>query len=270
MKVYDAKNIGFRDDLAEKRRKTFVLKILFFIGLTIAIISLIFYFIFFSGFLDIKEVSVNGLDKVNKEEFNNRLDQKLNSKWFGLFEHQKNVIFFDSNTFRTEALYAFPEIKEISVNKRLPHTLNINVIERETVGIWCFLRGCKYFDDKGNTWGETIKSSGFLILNVEDLRQDRQGEIDKSLLGNLLSVLEYLKGLNIFINKFVIPNDFFGDFKVVTSLGFYLLLNTDSDIKEQLEILKIFLVEKQKESSPAGGFKPQYIDLRINGRIYYQ
>lgn len=265
MKVYDSKNIKFRDGLVEKRRKRFILKTLFFIGLAIAIVGFILYLLFFSGLLEIKEVSVSGLDKVGNDEFNGGLNRRLNSKWLGLVEYQRSVLFFDSDAFKAEILASFPEVKDISVNKELPHTLNMIIAERETAGIWCFIDDCKYFDKEGITWGDPAGSSGFLILNINDLRQEAQ-TIDKYLLNNFMFIVQQLKEADILISKFTIPSNFFGDFNAFTSAGYELLFSTDSDIKRQIEVLEIFLAEKRDDSN----FKPQYIDLRLNGRIYYK
>lgn len=277
MKVYNPKNIKFHDKLTEKRHKVFIFKILFFIGLAVTAVGLIFYLLFFSGGLDIREVTINGLEKADKDKFNEILDKRLNSKLWNYVEYQRNTLFFDPDSFKAEILTVVPEIKNISINKKPPHTLNINVTERETAGVWCFVAGsveptanCRYFDEDGVIWGEAALSSGFLILNVEDMRQNRQKRLDKNLLDNLLFISKYLKETNIFVNKFVIPENFIGDFRAVTSKNYDLLFSLDSDIDGQLEVLKIFLAEKQNTSPPAGEFKPRYIDLRINSRIYYK
>lgn len=275
MRVYDAKNIKFKDGLTEKRRKVYIFKTLFFVGLIIAIVGFILYLLFFSGLLEINRVNVSGLNKISGDEFDKGLNERLDSKWLGLLKRQRNLIFFDADFFRAEILTAFPEIKEISVNKEPLHTLNIDVMERTTIGIWCLTSGstwlttsCKYFDEGGTLWGEAAKSSGFLVLVVEDMRQDikEMVQVDSGILADVMLILGRLKEMNIFINKFIIPDKFFGDFNVLTSGGYDLLFNTDSDIKEQLEVLEIFLKEKKGDSD----FKPQYIDLRLKGRIYYK
>jgi len=281
MKIYDGKNIKYQDKLAKKRRRAWVLKISFFVGLFIAVVGFILYLLFFSGFLEIKELSVNGLDKVNGDRFHDELNKRLNSKWLGLIEHQKNVLIFDSDTFKAEMFTAFPEIRQISVSKEPPHALNIDVTERETAGVWCFTDspaggGCKYFDKDGVTWGEAAKSSGFLILVIEDMRPDAQ--LNKNLLDNLTTIYEQLKKMNVFVSKFIIPKDFIGDFNAPTSGGYELMFSLDSDINKQLEVLEIFLAEKKDlpalpaQTGQAGEpeFSPQYIDLRINGRVYYK
>lgn len=278
MKVYDAKNLKYQDKLAEKRRRVLIFKILFFIGLAIAAIGFLFYLFFFSGLFEIREVSIGGLDKISKDEFMRILDGKTDSKRFGFLEYQKNIIFFNSGVFKAEALAAFPGIKDLSVAKKLPHILDINITEREAAGIWCFLddgsnpftTNCRYFDKEGNTWGEAAKSSGFLILNVDDNRRLNEKKPDTALLAGMTFILSRLKEINIFVRKFIIPENFIGDFRALTSENYDLIFSADSDIAKQLEVLKIFLAEKRDSSSAAVGFNPQYIDLRINGRIYYK
>ncbi len=280
MRVYNVKNIKYHDRLAEKKRKVFVLKILFFVGLTIVFVGLIFYLVFFSSFFKISQVNVNGLDKVSKDEFNGQFNKRLNSKWIGLLKHQGNVAFFNSDAFRAEILAVFPEIKDVSVKKELPHTLNIDITERVTTGIWCFVSqnlgefaelatpsssGCKYFDEEGNVWGEAVRSVGFLILVVDDLRQNAE-EINTDLLSDIIFISKRLKEIDVFTDKFTVPDEFIGDFSAFTSSGYELLFSTDSDMGEQLEVLKIFLAEKRDEP----GFSPQSIDLRINGRVYFK
>jgi len=105
-------------------------------------------------------------------------------------------------------------------------------------------------------------------LTVNDLRQNAQ-EINSELLAGIMLISERLKRMNVFINTFTIPDDFIGDFNALTSNGYKLLFSMDSDISRQLDILEIFLKDKQNNSS-VGGFHPKYIDLRINGRVYYK
>ena len=64
----------------------------------------------------------------------------------------------------------------------------------------------------------------------------------------------------------MIPENSFDEFRVYTDRGFYLIFSLDSNIKNQTDVLRIFLDEKSKDPN----FNPQYLDLRIDGRIYYK
>lgn len=305
MRVYNGKSIKFKDGLAGKRRRVFIFKILFFACLSVTLVGLILYLLFFSGLLEINQVKVNGLDKVSRDEFNNGLNDRLNSKWLGLLERQRNVFFFNSDAFKTDVLATFPEIKNIFINKEPPHILNVDITERATAGIWCFVNdltrlndsgqaefitSCKYFDGEGAFWGEATRSSGFLILVVDDLRlnpvininleRSRENSqhtpalsgIDQALLDSIMRISDKLAKMNIFVSKFTIPNNFIGDFTAFISSGYELMFSIDSDIEGQLEVLRIFLADKRDMSAQSDDpdFKLEYIDLRINGRIYYK
>jgi hypothetical protein len=265
MKAYDGKKLKFQNNLDKKRKRIFVLKYFFFAGLIFIIFSSFVYLLFFSGILEIKNISVEGLDKIDQQEIYKKISDKLNSKLLGILPYQKNIVFFRPNSFKAEILKTFPEIKDISVSKEPPHSLNINIIERKVVGVWCFVNNCKYFDEEGVMWGKAPKSSGFIFIIVEDLRTNIF-TIDNVLLKNVLFISDRLKQSNIFIKKFVIPDNFVDDFSIFTSDNYELKLSLDSDIKEQLDALDIFLVDKKNNVD----FHPKYIDLRINGRIYYK
>ena len=66
------------------------------------------------------------------------------------------------------------------------------------------------------------------------------------------------------IKSVVIPENSLNEFRVYTDRSFYLVFSLDSNIKGQAEVLKIFLDERAKDPN----FNPQYLDLRIGGRIY--
>ena len=135
-----------------------------------------------------------------------------------------------------------------------------NFSERKPAGIWCFKDSCSYFDGDKILWGQPARSSGFIFLTVEDERGGH--EIDD---GFFKPIMEVAKSMAGEIKNIIIPADSFNEFRVYTS-DYNIIFTTDSDIQNQLDILKILIKEKGKDA----GFHPQYIDLRIEGRVYYK
>jgi len=159
------------------------------------------------------------------------------------------------------------------VRKKLLHGLVFNFSERKPVGIWCFKESCSYFDENKVLWGQPAKSSGFIFLTIDDLRETADKKIDDDF---FKLVMEVAKSMTGEVKNIVILAGSFNEFRAYTAHGYYIIFSTDSDIKNQLDIFKIFLAEK-KDSLPTGavpdgrqGFHPQYIDLRIDGRVYYK
>jgi len=140
---------------------------------------------------------------------------------------------------------------------------------KNIAGIWCFQNDkCRYFDSKGTYWGEAAKSFGFLLLTVNDLRDNNnvadKGTVDVKFLEAIKKAADYFKTLNLKIGNALIPKESLGEFWLDTNKGYFVIFDNKSDIAGQLEILRILLNERGKDPN----FKPQYIDLKIDGRIY--
>ena len=113
------------------------------------------------------------------------------------------------------------------------------------------------------SWGQTGKSSGFIYLTVEDQRSG-QDRIDKDFFGPINQVVKGISG--VVVKNIKIPENSFNEFRVYTSQGYYIIFTTEEEIKDQLDVLRIFLNDKKDDLS----FNPQYIDLRVDGRVYYK
>ena len=132
-------------------------------------------------------------------------------------------------------------------------------------------QNCYYFDDEGVLWGKALRSSGSLLLNVDDLRPTVEGgstdssiKVDDQLLRAIKELTDELKNIDIKINKIEIPSDSIGELRIYTIRGYYLIVDIESSIKSQIDILRILLKEKGES------FSPQYINLKVEGRAYYK
>jgi len=253
---------GYTDNLARQRRARILLKLGLISIILIVSFAGVIYLLFFSKVLDVRSVTLNGLAQVDSTELQNKINDRLSQKIFRLIPRKNNIALISSYNFENEILDIYPVLKSLKISRNWPHELIFDFVERTALGVWCFKQDCAYFDIDGNTWGQAAKSSGFLITTIEDNRDINSNKIDK----------EYLEALKIFLTKespilirnVVIDKNSFRDFKILTDKNYFLLFSIDSNIKKQLEMLEIFLNEK------GVNFKPQYIDLRIDGRIYYK
>lgn len=221
------------------------------------------YFLFFTENLKIKNITVNGLETLEQDVVLAEINKQFDEKSFSYLETKKNIIFFDAEMLEADLLSTSPVLKKVQVEKRFPHELFINVVERKAHGIWCSADECRYFDDEKQTWGSAGRSSGFLFLTIEDKRKKDNFNIDGDFFEAINQVALNLSKLTI--KSVEIPEDSFDEFKVYTDKSFYLVFSLESDIKEQLKILEIFLEERFLKDP---NFSPQYLDLRIDGRIY--
>ena len=258
----------YADNIARKKRRHFFLK--FLLGLSLLILGMvaIIYGAFFSTLLQITEVKIEGLKNLKYEEIYPIIDTSLNQKIFELIpiKPQRNILFFSDDLIKNSILDQFPIVKEFTVKKNYPHEIIAYITERTTMGTWCFGQECNYFDSEGILWGKALKSSGSLLLLVDDLRihSDRPKKIDHLYLEGIKKALAGLSNLKIQPIKVEIPADSIDDIRIYTVNNFYVLFSMGSDIDKQLRVLKIFLENQD------GNFRPDYIDVGIEGRAYYK
>lgn len=268
MKAYDVKKLSYRDELARRNRLFFILKLTGFIVAFVAIVGGGTYFLFFTEKLEIKDITINGLETLDREIVIAEVNRQLDYKKFGYLHTRRNILFFDGSALEANVLASNPVLKSVDMNRKLPHKIILDVMERKPVGIWCSAAECRFFDDEMNTWGPAARSSGFLFLTVEDMRSREKFSIEEDFFRSINEVARELPGL--IVKTVTIPENSFDEFRIYTNKDFYLTFSFGANIKNQLEVLKIFLEEKSKDPPPVGGFNPQYIDLRIEGRVYYK
>jgi cell division septal protein FtsQ len=265
MKPVSIRNNSYKDNLAKKRRSKFLL---LSVSISIVVISLLaglVYFLLFSGYFSVRDIQVTGLKTLDKELVISDIDNLLNGKILKTIQLRANIFLASPKKIRDILLDKYSVLKEVSARRNGLNGLILEVYERTAIGTWCFSTECVYFDETGATWGKAARSSGFLILNVDD-RRESINSLDKEYFIAIKSVTENISIISVSLKQVVIPAESFREFGAETSGGYDILFSTDSDIKAQLELLKIFLDNKSHDQS----FKPSYIDLRINGRIYFK
>lgn len=270
MRPVNVKKLNHRDEVARRHRRVFILKTVAIMAGTIFVVAGLIYLFFFSKLFDVREVSFNGLDTINSDEFKVKINEQLDQKLFKFFPRRNNILSVDTDGLEAKFSSAYPVFKTVTVKKKLPHGLVLNFLERKPSGIWCFrdsgsvsfTSSCSYFDEDRVLWGESSKTSGFIFLTIEDRREREARQIDDDFFGPIMDVARSRAGE---IRNIIIPEKSFNEFYVFTS-DYYIIFTTEFDIKNQLDVLRIFLNDKEKD--PA--FHPQYIDLRIDGRVYYK
>lgn len=274
MRPANIKTIRDRSNLGRRAGRPFLFKLILSCISAVSLSALIIYVLFFSGVLEIRSVVITQkvssvTDTIDKDLILSKINSVLESKKYGYLKTQRNILFFNASEAEKELLADLLFISQISINKKLPHNLNISFSLRNIEGIWCFQNdNCRYFDANGTYWGEAVKSSGFLLLTVNDLRNNDNttdnGKVDIKFMESIKRVNEYFKTLNLKIKNAVIPEESLGEFLVNTDKEYQVIFDIDADISGQLKSLRILLNERGKDPN----FKPQYIDLKIDGRIY--
>jgi len=220
----------------------------------------------------IKAIEIFGNKEIRTEEIKNSLAYK-------------NIFLATKNKIKSDLIKKFPLISELEIKINLiKRKIELNLKEREGFGIVCQAekikqenveieqtKECFYIDKEGVIFEEAPQTSGSLIILIKDYsrRDYKIGEkiFKENIINFIAEVKEFLASeTNIKVIDFdnlSFPPD---NLKVITSEGWYILFNLQKEARNQLLALKAVLDEKIKDKRS----ELQYIDLRIENRVYYK
>lgn len=258
-----------KKEISWKRRMLFFWVLFLVLGLA--------YVVFFSPLFEIKEIKISNNRAISNEEIKSSLDGFLFKECLIFFNY--NNLFLAAGNKLTELLTNdFPRILSVAISKDIfKKTIELNIIERKEAGIYCkedlvsSNRGeCYYIDKEGVIFEEAPQTSGTLILAIKDFskREIETGKnvIEKEFMAELIDLKNYLPGqLGFKVLDFTIESDVLKDLKLNTNEGWYILFDGSRNLKSQLEALRLVLEEKIEERKDL-----EYIDLRIENRVYYK
>lgn len=230
-------------------------------------ILILLWLLFFSTMFKIEKIEVSGvresmlseIELIAKDLAENRLIGKNN-----LLLYNKSDLIKILN----EKYY----LENLSIKRKLFHTLIINLQEKQQVAIWRENDQYYYLDGDGNIINQTdplnIKSGSYpLIENLTEVKIDgRKANINEEAIGYILNLFNEFKenSHDFAIERFIIDKDI-NTVKMAILSGPKIYFNTKAPIEEQTAKLDLIVKEKLKND-----FKSvkEYIDLRYANNVY--
>ncbi len=263
---------NYKDELRVKKRKRVVLIALIALFIIVAACVGLGYLLFFANLLDVRAIDISGAEIIPSADLKITTEDWLNGGFLGIARN-RNLLFVSAGDLASELTTKFPRIDSAEIRKEFPHGLKITVVERQSAGTWCFVASdkCFYFDKNGVAYAEAMPSSGFLILNVADYRGQAvalgSAVASEEWFKNIIAAGELLPKIGVSVAEISIPSGSFDEFDAKTAVGWKILFSNSTDIAKQITSLGILFRDKLPAASRAG---LQYIDLRIQDRIYYK
>ncbi len=231
----------------------------------LALIVGLFFFIR-SGIFETKETQISDTSSVFKSDIVNHvdaifIDQSKTIKWlFG----ERNILTLKTKKLITSLLETFPSIQAVEVKKNIPEKkLSLMLAERQKTGVWCGVT-CVWFDEEGVAFQEGLQVEGNILYKIEDATARTVVLGDKILpdheFKNLFRVFEFLKTIGWNTKTLLYEDATFGDLKTPAvqdyPVIYFSLENDPMYAADSIQKLNIEDLE--------------YIDLRVQGRIYYR
>jgi cell division septal protein FtsQ len=263
----------FRFNFGLRFNKAFFLTIF----LALIILGSIIWLLFFTNIFNLKVVEIEGAERISKNDIESLIWQETNNKIFKIgkwsFGSEEKLFLFDKEALSKKINENF-YIDSLMINKKIPFTLVIKLVEKQYSMVWQEGDGGFYFIDHAGliikeALAEEIKASNYpVIINKGGARlQDKKIDIDKSILDYINTIFKNLKAgeLHFIIDNFILDDDA-STIKIKIKEGPAVYFSAKNDINKQINKFTVVMKEKIKSDFS----KKKYIDLRYGDMVYFQ
>jgi len=204
---------------------------------------LIVYLLVFSSFFQIENIVISGNDKTQKNEILDVIENKIKKTMFSY--STKSIFLADINEIKKTALNSFPLIDELEIKRSFPKSLNVIVIERLGIAVFCNDdENCFLLDQEAVIFEPLTGESE--LPRIEKLNNEKQfqlGEqiIEGDLVLKILKVFSVLTELDIKTEKALIVSN--ERINVLTDEDWEIYFNPEKDLNWQLAKLEALLKE---------------------------
>jgi cell division septal protein FtsQ len=263
-----------RKYIRQKRLKLLKRLILGFVLLIL--LGALTYFLLFSSFFQIKEVKIEKKEDyqmISRQEIMEALDDLMPSNnW-----KRRNLIFFNASL-AEKKISRDSRLKSIQIKKKWPAQLQIILEEYQPL---------VKFKVLGDSQDYYLNQEGQLIKGPEDLslKEDQEAFNDDLVFYDQSDLIltkkdyqNFLKELLLFVRSDILrSHDIYllkckinniGDVinvQILSSEGWEILINSEVNLKEQLDKLSNIIKKEIKERNDL-----EYIDLRFGDKIFYK
>jgi hypothetical protein len=235
--------------------------------LKVLAVLLAVYVVVYSDLFRIKEVEINGLDMINREEISNLVEDELNS-WRWYLIPRRNLLFLDTGQL-AEKINERYNLKNLMIDKGWKK-LSINIEEKVSFLIIYNQQKFYFADEEGRATMEISQEEAerywdrFPVLNVGN----KDIVIGDQALGGkpasfIIALNEEIKKTSLAIYGYEAGEG--EEVVLVTKDGWRGLFSADSDPKLSLDNLLLVLNGKVQDKN-----KLEYIDVRFGDKVFYK
>lgn len=227
-------------------------KIYFYLFLILILLGGLIYFLFYSSYFKIKNILIENSASPEISQFFQRLNNQ-------------NIFRFNAGKIQDELALNFPAVKGAKIIRGLPDTLKIQFQERLSRVIWETQSRSYLIDENGEIYQETIETIDLPIIKDNNNIAVSVGQ--KILSENFLNFisdlnLQFVPATGFKVNHFEINETTF-QADAITDQNWKVIFDTTRKASDQLADLQKFLKDHKDEVK-------EYIDLRVEGKVYYK
>lgn len=234
------------------------------------------YLVLFSPYLALDPPQITGLEHIDATHFSETVTGELSQKYFNLFPRAR---FFLVRPHRLEEvlLARYPIIQKLEITRTFPSMLEITVLERPSLVLWCAGGTCLHILENGaalptnDVYHETVNESR--TITIEDLSGQAivpgEGvfEPDFVFLPQIIrQSLQETLGIQTEATM-TVTSRFANELRVKTTAGWQIYFSTRLSPEASLAALQLLF---DTEISEERRSHLLYVDLRTENRIFYR
>ncbi len=255
----------FVDQESRRRKRSFSRGVFLMAALCLLLLTGgVVYLIGFSSFSRITEIQVVGTDQISKdavlETIRGAVAKNGLSRWMGI----NNFFLWPWGNITINYLAA----ETVMVQKNIfTRSIVITVQEREYFGVWCGEEGgCFWFDSLGVLFDEAPVIEGRFIVRVVDRERTTlslgKHTIAQPLFGNFKQIVDRMKAADLPAQE-IIFQEKLQEVHWKTFDGALVLFSLRFDPTINISALETFIQKLPLQDL-------DYVDLRVDGRLYYK
>jgi len=204
---------------------------------------LIVYLLVFSSFFQIEKIIISGNEKISKENLLGLIGNKVQKTI--IFFPTKSIFLADINEIKKTALNSFPQIQGLEIKKSFPSSLNVIVIERLGLAVFCNNSDdCFLLDQKAVIFEPLLDESDLPKIELSTEKQFKLGEqvIEGDLVFKILKIFSVLTELDVKVKKASIVSS--DRINILTNENWDIYFDPQKDLNWQLTKLEALLKEQ--------------------------
>jgi cell division septal protein FtsQ len=224
----------------------------------------------------VNNIYINGTQNISQQDITNEVRADLDGKYAKII-NKNNLFLVRPNKIQSQLTSDFKKIEEVSVTRKFPSTLVVNITERKPTLIFSSDNHYYIVDDSGQAFEEINQDSSDFQNDAWPIFQDDSNAkinlndtaIDQDLLNFFMSARSKLNDeLDIDLDRTSeTPNRMSYDIRIKTTDGWMIYFDGNLNLDKQIETLKTVLATKiGKDDRP----NLEYIDLRSDNKVFYK
>ncbi|HBP01269.1 MAG: hypothetical protein UY41_C0002G0008 [Candidatus Moranbacteria bacterium GW2011_GWE1_49_15] len=235
------------------------------------------YVMFFSPFMAVSAVEITGLEDLDRSKVSSAAKDVYGGAYLKLIP-KNNFLLFPRKAVSKKLQEEFKRIRSVEISRSFPDKVEIKITERKALLLWCSIgEECFIVDENGYAYNRVRLDSKEALENnlVKIISEEETGISEGDRIFDAEKVIFLLGAKELFREKTGL--EFEGDMRIKSKIaeevvlksrdGWGLHVSMTLPLEKAAQTLKLFL---EKEMDTQNMSKLEYIDLRVENRIYYK